>query len=195
MINQSPQAGIFFEGRRFWVGAWLSLFGLISGLPQLRAQEARSEIRPPFNLTWGETSDRLERLVVAAGGKVTARKMVRGNKEAIEVEGLPQDGLSKTIFYCKQGALVGAELQYRSESWAEEKYNSVMADLRRRISENFGQGEQIARKTEQVGTIGVTQTITGYRWSVASASLQLIFFAATDPKNVYRTVSVHYNAF
>jgi hypothetical protein len=121
--------------------------------------------------------------------------MVRGNKEAIEVEGLPQDGLSKTIFYCKQGALVGAELQYRSESWAEEKYNSVMADLRRRISENFGQGEQIARKTEQVGTIGVTQTITGYRWSVASASLQLIFFAATDPKNVYRTVSVHYSAF
>ena len=174
---------------------WICLLGLNSGLRPLVAEEVRSEIRPPFNLTWGETSDRLERLVVAAGGKVTARKMVRGNKEAIEVEGLPQDGLNKTIFYCKQGALVGAELQYRSEGWPEDKYNSVMADLRRRISENFGQGEQIARKTEQVGTIGVTQTIAGYRWSVGAASLQLIFFAATDPKNVYRTVSVHYNAF
>ena len=174
---------------------WICLLGLNSGLRPLVAEEVRSEIRPPFNLTWGETSDRLERLVVAAGGKVTARKMVRGHKEAIEVEGLPQDGLNKTIFYCKQGALVGAELQYRSEGWPEDKYNSVMADLRRRISENFGQGEQIARKTEQVGTIGVTQTIAGYRWSVGAASLQLIFFAATDPKNVYRTVSVHYNAF
>ena len=174
---------------------WICLLGLNNGLRPLVAEEVRSEIRPPFNLTWGETSDRLERLVVAAGGKVTARKMVRGNKEAIEVEGLPQDGLNKTIFYCKQGALVGAELQYRSEGWPEDKYNSVMADLRRRISENFGQGEQIARKTEQVGTIGVTQTIAGYRWSVGAANLQLIFFAATDPKNVYRTVSVHYNAF
>lgn len=174
---------------------WICLLAVNSGLRPLVAEEVRSEIRPPFNLTWGETSDRLERLVVAAGGKVTARKMVRGNKEAIEVEGLPQDGLNKTIFYCKQGALVGAELQYRSEGWPEDKYNSVMADLRRRISENFGQGEQIARKTEQVGTIGVTQTIAGYRWSVGAASLQLIFFAATDPKNVYRTVSVHYNAF
>jgi hypothetical protein len=190
-----PKQLVFFASQRFYVAAWLCFFGLRNASNLLNAQEARSEIRPPFNLTWGETSDRLERLVVAAGGKVTARKMVRGNKEAMEVEGLPQDGLHKTIFYCKQGALVGAELQYRSESWPEEKYNSVMADLRRRISENFGQGEQIARKTEQVGTIGVTQTITGYRWSVASASLQLIFFAATDPKNVYRTVSVHYSAF
>lgn len=195
MINHPPQARIFFGSRHFRFGASLLMLGFISGPSGLRAQEARSDIRPPFNLTWGETSDRLERLVVAAGGKVTNRRMVRGNKEAIEVEGLPQDGLNKTIFYCKQGALVGAELQYRSESWPEEKYNSVMADLRRRISENFGQGEQIARKTEQVGTIGVTQTITGYRWSVASASLQLIFFAATDPKNAYRTVSVHYSAF
>ena len=174
---------------------WICLLGLNSGPRPLVAQETRSEIRPPFNLTWGETSDRLERLVVAAGGKVTARKMVRGNREAIEVEGLPQDGLSKTTFYCKQGALVGAELQYRSEGWPEDKYNSVMADLRRRISENFGQGEQIARKTEQVGTIGVTQTITGYQWNVGAARIQLIFFAATDPKNVYRTVSVHYSAF
>ena len=195
MINQPQQTGSFFKSRWALLGTWLCLLGFDGSAALLKGQEGRAEIRPPFNLTWGETSDRLERLVIAAGGKVTSRKMVRGNKEAMEVEGLPQDGLSKTIFYCKQGALVGAELQYRSEAWPEEKYTSVMADLRRRISENFGQGEQIARKTEQVGTIGVTQTITGYKWSVANASLQLIYFAASDPRNVYRTVSVHYSAF
>ncbi len=195
MSRSFKQIVHFASAPRVWTKIGICLLGLNSCLNLPAAEELRSEIRPPFNLTWGETSDRLERLVIAAGGKVTGRKMVRGNKEAIEVEGLPQDGLSKTIFYCKQGALVGAELQYRSESWPEEKYNSVMADLRRRISENFGQGEQIARKTEEVGARGVTQTIAGYQWSVGAASLRLIFFAASDPKNVYRTVSVHYSAF
>ncbi|MEK0447604.1 MAG: hypothetical protein RLZZ399_2925 [Verrucomicrobiota bacterium] len=159
------------------------------------AQESRpSEIKPPFNLTWGETADRLERLVSAAGGKVTARRMARGNREAVEVEGLLQEGLKKTIFYFKQGSLTGVELQYQSDDWAEEKYNTLMGDLRRRISERYGDGQQIARRTEQVGINNVTQTVAGYKWTVNATTMQLVYFSATDSKHAFRTVSVHYTA-
>ncbi len=162
----------------------------------LQAQiSGNPEIKPPFNLTWGEASDRLERLVNGAGGKITNRRPTRGGREAIEVTGLPQDGLKKTVFYFKSGVLVGVELQYQSEDWSESEYGSRMSDLRQRITSNYGEGQQIARRTEQVGVNGVTQTVNGYKWVAGAANVQLIYFSATDPKNAYRTVSVHYNAF
>ncbi len=133
-------------------------------------------------------------MVVLAGGRVVNRRMARGNREAIEVENLPQEGLHKTIFYFKLGALVGAELLYRSESWTEEQFNEKMSDLRRLISKTYGEGEPIARSTEKVGSIGVTQTLTGYRWTVGSTNMMLVYFAAKDNSNAFRTISVHYNA-
>jgi len=176
--------------------AWMGT-GVLSLVPsQIRAQAGGSaEIKPPFNLTWGEASDRLERLVVGAGGKVTNRRPARGGREAIEVSGLPQEGLKKTIFYFKVGVLTGVELQYRGEDWPEAKYNTMMADLRQRITEHYGEGQQIIRRSEQVGVNGVMQTVTGYKWVAGAANVQLVYFAATDPKNTFRTVSVHYNAF
>lgn len=154
-----------------------------------------NEIKPPFNLRWGETSDRLETLVTAAGGKITLRRPARGGREAIEVTGLPQEGLKKTIFYFKLGALTGVELIYQTESWAEERYNSFMAETRRRISERHGEGQQIIRRTEKVGVSGVTQTVTGYKWVSGAANVQLIYFSASDGNHSYQTVSVHFNAF
>ncbi len=175
-------------------GVWLCVLTLPSQPAQAQIS-GNAEIKPPFNLAWGETSDRLERLVVNAGGRVTNRKPARGGREAIEVVGLPQEGLKKTIFYFKLGVLTGAELQYQSEDWQESKYNSMMVDLRRRITEHYGEGQQIARKSEMVGVNGVTQTVTGYKWVAGTGNVQLVYFAATDPKNAFRTVSVHYNAY
>jgi hypothetical protein len=133
-------------------------------------------------------------MVSLAGGRVVNRRMARGNKEAIEVENLPQDGLHRTIFYFKLGSLVGAELLYRSENWSDDQFNEKMADLRRLISKTYGEGEQIVRSTEKVGSVGVTQTVTGYRWTVGSSNMMLIYFAATESTHSYRTISVHYNA-
>jgi hypothetical protein len=162
----------------------------------LQAQiSGNKEIKPPFNLSWGESADRLERLIVGAGGKVLTRRPARGGKEAIEVGGLPQDGLKKTIFYFKLGILTGVELQYQDDDWAEPKYGTMMSELRKRISDHYGEGQQIARRTETVGVNGVIQTVTGYKWIAGAANIQLIYFSATDPKNAYRTVSVHYNSF
>jgi hypothetical protein len=154
-----------------------------------------TEIKPPFSLMWGETSDRLERLVSAAGGKVVSRRMARGNREAIEVEGLLQDGLKKTLFYFNQGILTGVELQYQAEAWTEEDYSALMSKIRRRCTDLYGEGNQIARKTEKVGIGSITQTVTGYRWTINSTALQLIYFSASDERNAYRTVSLHYNAY
>ncbi len=175
-------------------GVGISALALFPNL--LQAQSGGNpEIKPPFNLTWGETSDRLERLVVGAGGKVSNRRPARGGREAIEVTGLPQEGLKKTIFYFKLGVLTAVELQYQGEDWPETKYNGMMADLRQRISEHYGEGQQMIRRSEQVGINGVTQTVTGYKWVAGPANVQLVYFAASDPKNAFRTVSVHYNAF
>jgi hypothetical protein len=113
----------------------------------------------------------------------------------MEVTGLPQESLKKTIFYFKLGALTGVELIYQTESWTEERYDAFMSDMRRRISERYGDGQQIARRTEQVGVNNVTQTVTGYKWVSGGANVQLIYFSASDPQNAYRIVSVHYNAF
>jgi hypothetical protein len=159
------------------------------------APAAPAEIRPPFNLKWGEPSDRLESLVLGAGGKVTSRHPARGGREAIEVTGLPQEGLKKTIFYFKLGALTGVELVYQTESWGEERYDALMSDMRRRITDRYGDGQQIARRTEKVGINNVTQTVTGYKWVSGGANVQLIYFSASDPQNAFRIVSVHYNAF
>lgn len=180
---------------KLWLaGLGMGVFALSS--PLLQAQVGGStEIKPPFNLTWGEASDRLERLVVGAGGKVINRRPARGGREAIEVAGLPQEGLKKTIFYFKLGVLTGVELQYQGEDWPETKYNGMMADLRQRISDHYGEGQQIIRRSEQVGIKGVMQTVTGYKWVAGSTNVQLVYFSASDPKNVFRTVSVHYNAF
>jgi hypothetical protein len=180
--------------------AFLSLclahcYGVIARAQSTTTAPASAEIKPPFNLKWGEASDRLESLIVGAGGKVANRRPARGGREAIEVSGLPQEGLKKTIFYFKLGALTGVELVYQTESWPEDRYDALMSDMRRRISDRYGDGQQIARRTEKVGVNNVTQTVTGYKWVSGGANVQLIYFSASDPQNAYRIVSVHYNAF
>jgi len=170
-------------------------WGVVGQAQNTLPAPASTEIKPPFNLKWGEPSDRLESLIVGAGGKVTNRRPARGGREAIEVSGLPQEGLKKTIFYFKLGALTGVELIYQTESWPEDRYDALMSDMRRRISDRYGDGQQIARRTEKVGINNVTQTVTGYKWVSGGANVQLIYFSASDPQNAYRIVSVHYNAF
>lgn len=178
-----------------WLAGVAGLAALDAGVQGAGPVSGSTEIKPPFSLKWGETSDRLERLVSAAGGKIISRRMARGNREAIDVEGLLQDGLKKTIFYFNQGILTGVELQYQSEDWREEEYNTMMGKFRRRCADLYGEGTQIARKTEQVGIGNITQTVSGYRWTVNSTSLQLIYFSASDERNAYRTLSLHYSAY
>ena len=151
--------------------------------------EVAEQINPPFGLEWGESSDRLERLLKGAGANIVDRHDVAG-REAWTVEGLIQQGLKRTVFYFRDAQLVEVELQYQSPDWDVAKYDDFMAQVRRRIEQKFGEGQLIARQREPEGD--VMQTLVGYKWNENNTAIQLFYFSAETATQSYRTVSVHY---
>jgi hypothetical protein len=149
-----------------------------------------AEIPPPFKLSWGEAPAEIERIIQKAKVKIVGRRPTRDGGEAWDVEGIVQDGLKRTIFYFRAGALVGVELQYSSERWPQEKYDDFMGRWRRTLEQSYGQGQLIARKTEPVGEL--SQTIVGYNWNLNNTAVNLVFFSAQNAGNVFRTLSIHY---
>jgi hypothetical protein len=165
--------------------AALVFAGLASGFPA----HAAEEIKPPFGLQWGESATRLEKLLTGAKARVTDKREVEG-RTAWTVEGLLQDGLRRTIFYFKSGQLVEVELQYQSDEWDTAKYDEFMGSVRRRIEQKYGPGQLIARQKTPEGA--VMQTLVGYKWNTNNTAIELIYFAAENSTQIYRTVSVHY---
>lgn len=147
------------------------------------------QISPPFGLEWGESSDRLEKLLRGAKADIVDRHQVEG-REAWTVEGLIQTGLRRTVFYFRDGQLVEVELQYQSPDWDVTKYDDFMAQVRRRIEQKFGAGQLIARSREPEGD--VMQTLVGYKWDENNTAIQLFYYSAETSTQSYRTVSVHY---
>lgn len=168
---------------------WLLAFLLILAPDQRACAE---EIKPPFNLRWGETADRLERLLKGAKATIVARRTVEG-REAWDVEGLVQAGLKRTVFYFTGGELVEVELQYQKDDWDEAKYDGFMGDVRRRLEQRYGQAQLIARKKEPSGDI--MQTLVGWKWNQNNTAIELVYFSAQSPSQVFRTLSVHYKTF
>ncbi|SRR5581483_1363743 len=153
------------------------------------AQNTGEEIKPPFGLSWGESAERLEKLLKGAKATVVDRHDVDG-RQAWTVEGLIQQGLKRTVFYFKNGMLVEVELQYQSSDWDTAKYNDFMAQVRRRIEQKFGTGQLIARSKAPEGD--VMQTVVGYKWNQNNTAIQLFYYAAETATDAFRTVSVHY---
>ena len=180
-----PLAGVL----RFVLGgAWVAFSA--SGTAQVAKSK---ELKLPFNLRWGESAERLEKALAAAKARVVQRRAVRGGKEAWDIEGIAVDqmpGLRRSVFSFKQGLLVGIELQYSDEKWPEDQYGEMMSEFRKRINERYGEGQLLARKTEELGDI--RQTIVGHKWQIANTALKLVYFSAVDKKYALRTVSLHY---
>ena len=168
---------------------WLAALLLVLAAPRRSGAE---EIKPPFNLRWGETAERLERLLTGAKAKIVTRRNVEG-REAWDVEGLLQAGLKRTVFYFVGGELVEVELQYQKDDWDEAKYDGFMGDVRRRLEQRYGQGQLISRKKEPEGE--VMQTLVGWKWNQNNTAIELIYFAAQSPSQVFRTLSVHYKTY
>jgi len=167
------------------------ILAVFSALLVLATASAADEIKPPFGLTWGESSVRLEKLLEGAKAKIVERKEVAG-RESWTVEGLIQQGLRRTVFYFKTGQLVEVELQYQSEEWDTRRYDEFMTSVRRRIEQKYGTGQLIAR--DQTPDGAVTATFVGYKWNQNNTAIELIYFSAEDAvkAQIYRTVSVHY---
>ena len=173
-----------FFGLRF---ATLFFVGGLFLLPD--AGVCAEDIRPPFGLQWGESEERLAKLLASAKASVVDKHEVAG-RMSWTVEGLVQQNLRRTVFYFKTGELVEVELQYQSGDWDTPKYDDFMSQVRRRIEQKFGPGQLIARSKRPEGQ--VTQTIVGYKWTQGQTVLELIYYAAENADLIYRTVSLHY---
>ena len=163
---------------------------LFLGASVLRAEE----INPPFGLRWGETAQRLEKLLVGAKATIVDKRLVDG-KEAWDVEGLLQTGLKRTVFYFHRGELVEVELQYQQDGWDDARYTTLMGDVRKRLEQRYGEGQLIARRTEQAPQTDITQKLIGYKWNQNNTAIELVYFAAVNNAQSYRTLSVHYKTF
>ena len=115
------------------------------------------------------------------------------DREAWTVEGLLQQGLKRTVFYFKNGALVEVELQYQSPDWDILRYDDFMSAVRRRIEQKYGAGTLIAKTRAPEGD--VIQTIVGYKWNQNDTAIELIYYSAENASQSYRTVSVHYKGY
>jgi|ERR1700677_538635 len=150
------------------------------------------EIPPPFGLQWGESDERLGKLLAGAKAQVVDKHMV-ADREAWTVEGLLQQGLKRTVFYFKNGSLVEVELQYQSPDWDILKYDDFMSAVRKRIEQKYGAGQLIAKTRAPEGD--VMQTIVGYKWNQNNTAIELIYYSAENASQSYRTVSVHYKGY
>lgn len=149
------------------------------------------EIKPPFGLHWGETTARMERLLDGAKAKIVERRHLDG-REVWEVTGILSNDLQRTLFYFTGDQLVEVELQYKTADWEEEKYNTFMDDVRRKLEVKYGEPELIAKREEPHGD--VMQKVVGWKWNRNSAAIELFYFSAQNATQVFRTLSVHYKA-
>jgi hypothetical protein len=166
--------------------AWLWL-----ALP-LTTGHAQSEMRPPFGLAWGIPALELEEALLGGSGRIVERKRIAGGGESWHVEGLPQPALQRAVFHLPKHQLASVELQYGKGDWAPENYDALMQSVKSQLEAKFGAGVLIARKQDTER--GVLQTLLGYRWESPSGSIELVYFAAQNPDNLYRAVSLHYSA-
>ncbi len=178
-----------YTARRAALALGLACLG---ALPATHAFAADREHRPPFGLAWNMAGLDLEMALVGAGGEIVTRKKETGDGETWFVEGLPQMALQRAKFHLHKDLLSGVELEYGKADWTAANYDGFMKSVRQRLEEKHGTGTQIARKQESEH--GVLQTLLGYRWMVAGGSVELIYFAAQNPVNIFRTVSLHYAA-
>lgn len=183
-----------FTMMRFLLILLLGCLGLGFATPaqshaQTQTARAEEEITPPFNLQWGEAEEHLARLLAGAKATIVEKRVLEG-RDMWTVEGLVQTNLKRTVFYFRNGGLVEVELQYQNADWIDSDYNSFVSQLRMKIEKRFGDGKIIARSKTPHGD--VTQTLVGYQWNKNGCAIEVIYFCAESPSQVYRTVSLHY---
>lgn len=149
-------------------------------------------LRAPFGLSWNAPSIELEMALVGANGRIITRKREAGEGETWIVEGLPQLALQRAKFHLRKDRLDGVELEYGKADWTAANYDGFMKSVRARIEEKHGAGAQVARRQDTER--GVMQTLVGYRWTVVGGTIELVYFAAQNPMNLFRTISLHYTA-
>lgn len=170
------------------VAAIVGLLALCASDPM--AARADEVIQPPFNLKWGEPALRLEEALLGTSARIAERGNISGGGEVWRVEGLPGIALHGVSFRLRAGKLTEVELQYSKADWSPATYEAFMQNVRRRVEESYGPGTPITRQRETER--GIIKTLVGHRWESAGSAIELYYFAAEDPTNSFRSVSLHY---
>src|SRR6476619_3296557 len=152
---------------------------------------ALEDIPPPFGFRWNDSAAKVEQVLVAAKAKIVTREQ-KEKRDVWTVEGLVQPGLKRTLFEFKEGFLVQVELHYEYDKWTIENYNDRMGEIRRYFDGKFGTGKLVSRSRDTDSD--VIQTLVGYQWIVGGTMLELFYFSAQRDKNVFRSITVSYNA-
>ena len=168
------------------------LLALLAALVCAAGATRAEEIKPPFGLHWGETMTRMERLLDGAKARVTVRRQVEG-RDVWEVEGILANDLQRTLFYFTNNELVEVELQYKTDTWDEEKYTKFMDDVRRKLETKFGEPQLVAKREEPLGE--VMQKVIGWKWNKNNTAIELFYFSAQNATQIFRALSVHYKTF
>lgn len=169
----------------------LVLLLVLSLVASASAAPAVDAIVPPFGLDWGVSKERMTDLLKGANAKIVEKRIV-GGRDMWTVEGLIQTNLKQTVFYFRSEGLVEVELQYQNGDWLDSDYNSFLGQLRLNLERKYGPGKLIARSKNPQGD--VVQTITGYEWVQTGNAIQVVYFSAESPSQVFRMVSVHYKS-
>jgi hypothetical protein len=154
----------------------------------------RRSIEAPFGLRWGESKEEVQTQLAKAGAKITKGSKA-GDREVLAIDGITQlPSLQQTLAYFDATkALVEVELQYGDSTWNYDAYRAFVASITRRLQAYYGEPTVLARDRQSKGD-GI-QTVAGYQWQVADSSgVLLFFFSVAQGKDVYTTVSVHYQA-
>lgn len=153
---------------------------------------AAEEIRVPFGFTWGESQQRLEKMLEQAQAKVVDRREVDG-QQVLTVTGIAQRLLLRAVFYFENDALSEIELHYGDPSWDAARYAAYFNQTRRHLDKRYGGGKLITRSREKRGE--TLHTMQGYQWSQPSATLQMFLFTAERGAQSHRVLSLHYRGF
>ena len=123
---------------------------------------------PPFGLIWGEADTRIKKLLLGAKAQIVNTR-IAGDEEILEVEGLIQQGLRKTIFVFKRRCLVAVDLYYESPDWNSAKYDDFLERVRERIDAKLGHGVFISPYTDD--NIDPDSVLWGYIWKLAKNNI------------------------
>jgi hypothetical protein len=175
------------------------LFLLLAGASSMFGAE---DLLPPFGFRWSDPMSRVEAVLKGAKAQILSREK-KENREVWTVEGLIHQGLKRTLFTFKGGALTDVELQYEYPNWTIERYNDRMGEIRRYFDAKYGTGKLVSRTRDN--DPDVIQTLVGYQWMIGgdhTTMLELFYFSASegrvpadrDPFPPVRVISVCYRS-
>jgi hypothetical protein len=156
----------------------------------VRGQEVE-DIKVPFGFHWGESSERLEKMLQQSKARVVSKSLQDG-RTVIEATGIPQPLLLRSFFFFENDSLVEIELHYGDPTWPGSRYTEYFDQSRRHIDRRYGPGRLIARtRSNERGT---AHSLIGYQWARPSTTLQIFLFTAERGSEHIRVLSLHYTS-